>query len=99
MDFSLQLKKHSDSDSHIEMIDTKEDDGDGDGNSVISDLPLEDSALLVQFQGSTTNLKTKMVKSFSVPKSISSQSKKIFCTDAMKVNTETIIASVNTKYI
>ena len=90
MDFRIQIKKHKDSDSHIEMIeDAKEEDGD----SIVSDLPHEDSALLVQFQGSSSDLKTRMVKSFSVPKSISSQSKKIFCTDAVKVifvPTETI---------
>ena len=82
MDIRIQLRKQRDSDSHIEMMDdTKEEDGD----SLVSDLPHEDSALLVQFQGSSPNIKTRMVKSFSVPKSISSQSKKIFCTDAVKV--------------
>ena len=82
MDIRIQLTKHRDSDSHIEMIDDTKDE---DGDSLVSDLPHEDSALLVQFQGSTSNLKTRMVKSFSVPKSISSQSRKTFCTDAVKV--------------
>ena len=56
---------HEDNDDDYSKITDHEDEEEED---IKEEIPNEEGGLLVQFEGSTKNHKTALVKSFSIPK-------------------------------
>merc|ERR1712073_261769 len=74
---------HEDNEDDYSKITDHEDEEEEE--DMKEEIPNEEGVLLVQFEGSTKNHKTALVKSFSIPKSITSATRRHWCTDDVKV--------------